>query len=129
MVGDKKSPEVDSDPRNAPPIEAGPVESHQSAEGTSDVGSTQTPTPKFGGMKVDPRKGATTLWGAFGKAASPILDKAAQLGRFPGGFSTATRFLQELVKLSTESEKTHGIMYIEAHAISVSPIQCSEWHG
>jgi len=121
LVSEKESPEVDSsEPKNAPRIEAGPVESQ---EGTSDAGSTQPRKAKFGGTKVGLRKAAMTFGGALRKAASPIqpvADKVAQLGRFPGGFFTATRFLQELVKLSTESEKTHRTMYAEAHSKDLS---------
>jgi len=62
LVGNKKKLEVDSDPRNAPSIVAGPVESHRNVEGTLEAGSTQAPTPKFGEMKVDPEKVATMLW-------------------------------------------------------------------
>jgi predicted acylesterase/phospholipase RssA len=124
LVGNKKTPKDDPDPKNDPTIETGPVGSHQSEEGNSArAGSTQTPKPKTGGMKVGLRKAATTVVGAFRKAARPIqpvADKAAQLGRFPGGFSTATRFLQELVKLSTESERTHGTTYAEAHSRDLS---------
>jgi len=115
LVGNTKTPEDYSHPKNDPSIETSPVESRQSEEGTSDAGSTHPPKPRFGGMT----KAATMVGGAFRKAALPIrlvADKATQLGRFPGGFSTATRFLQELVKLSTESEKTHGTMYAEAHS-------------
>ena len=70
-------------------------------------------------MDVGLRKAANMAWGLFGKAASPIrsvVEKATRLGRFPGGFATATRFLQELAKLSTESEKTHGVMYTESYS-------------
>jgi len=113
LVGHKKTP------KNDPSIETGPVESRQIGEGTSAAGSTQPPKPKFGGMT----KAATTVGGALRKAAWPIRlvgDKATQLGRFPCGFATATRFLQELVKISTESEKTHGTMYAEAHSKDLS---------
>jgi hypothetical protein len=67
-------------------------------------------------MKVGLQKAAMTVGRVFKKATSLIADKPTQLGRFPGGFSTATRLLQELVKLSAESEKTHGAMYAEAHS-------------
>jgi hypothetical protein len=117
-IRNKKTPKDDSDLLNNPLIPAGPVDSHQSVEGTSHAGSIHSPKPRFGGIKLGLQKGA------FGKVASllrPVADKAAQLGQFPGGLSTATRFFnQELVKLSTQSEKTHRTMYAEAHSDDLS---------
>lgn len=59
----------------------------------------------------------------FRTAMSPIqtaADKAAQVARIPAGISTSIRFAEQLVKLSTESEKTHGNVYEEAHSKDVS---------
>jgi predicted acylesterase/phospholipase RssA len=116
-IRNKITPKDDSGTMNNPPITAGPVDSRQSVEGTSDAGSTQSQKPKFGRIKLGLQKGA------FGKVASlfrPIADKAAQLGQFPGELSTATQFFQEQVKLSTQSEKTHRTMYAEAHSNDLS---------
>jgi len=102
FLGNKKTPEAESDPKNEPSIEAGPVESQQSVEGTSDAAPTQSPTPKFGGIKGD-------LQTRFQKRLMRLMER-----QFASRAST--RILQELVKLSTESEKTHGTMYAEAHS-------------
>ena len=59
----------------------------------------------------------------FRKTTSPIqavADKIAQVTRVPAGFSTSIRFAEQLVKLSTESEKTHGNVYAEAHSPELS---------
>ena len=107
LAGNKKPLDHDGEPTDDPLVLAVPVASSHGPEETSDAQSAQ---PR---MDLGLRKAAVM----FGKAASPIrsvVEKATQLGRFPGGFATATRFLQELAKLSTESEKTHGVMYAES---------------
>jgi hypothetical protein len=69
------------------------------------------------------QKAASTIGGALEVAASPfqpVADKAAQAWRFPGGLATAARFAKQLVKLSTESEKTHRTVNAEAHSKDTS---------
>jgi len=111
LVGNKKTPE---DNPNEFPAQSGPVES---AVGTSNVGSTQPSKPKSGGMI---RKAGLKLGGLIKKPASLVADKAVQLARFPVSLSTTTRFLKELVKLSTESEKTHNTLDAEARSNDAS---------
>ena len=111
LVGNKNTPQ---DNPNESPALSGLVEAARSAVGISNVGSTQ---PSPGGMM---QNAGLKFGGIIKKSASLIADKAVQLGRFPGGFFTTTRFLRELVKLSTESEKTHNTLDAEARSKDVS---------
>ena len=112
LAGNKKPPKHDGEPKADPPVPAVPVELPHGSEETSAAQSVQ---PQDIRMDVGLRKPAMM----FRKAALPIryvVEKATQLGWFPRGFATATGFLQELTKLSIESEKTHGVMYAESHS-------------
>jgi predicted acylesterase/phospholipase RssA len=66
----------------------------------------------FSGTGRTLRKVVTKLGGPL----QPVADKAVQVARIPGGINTATRFLKELAKLSTESEDTHNKMWKAANS-------------
>jgi len=57
---------------------------------------------------------------AFRTATQTVVDKATQVARIPTGISASIRFAEQIVKLSTESEKTHGNVYAEANSKDAS---------
>lgn len=122
LVGNQRTPQDDLELMDDSLTSSSQLESGHTPENISSPGSTNRHRLK-GGMKLGLGKAATMVGGAFQEFAStirPMTDKVAEFGRFPGGLSTAVQFLKELVKLSTQSEKTHGEVYAEAHSRDLS---------
>jgi predicted acylesterase/phospholipase RssA len=108
FIGKKKPP--DESKAQAEPEQ-------QATTATSDTGKAKTSS----GERTKGLLQATTskIGKLFRTAKSPLrtaADKAAQVAQIPAGISTSIRFAEQLVKLSTESEKTNGNVYAEAHS-------------
>jgi predicted acylesterase/phospholipase RssA len=73
----------------------------------------------LGGLKQGFRKVSSKFGGTIKSASTnlqPVMDKAAQLTRIPGGIKVATHIVNALVNLSTSSESTHLRVYREANS-------------
>jgi predicted acylesterase/phospholipase RssA len=117
FIGNRRSPKYDPQTNDTPLL------SSQSPD-TPDTPSPQPSKPMFDKNKTGLlQKAALTIGGALKVVVSPfqpVADKAAQAWRFPGGLATAARFAEQLVKLSTESEKTHRTINAEVNSKDAS---------
>lgn len=118
LVGERKTPKDNVEPEVNRPAAPSHFEYLEAAESTS-LQSEQSTESLFGGMKKGLRTGAARLGESIQIATSsirPTLDKAAQTGRVVGGISTTIHLTKELVKISTQCEKTHREIYSESRS-------------
>jgi hypothetical protein len=116
LIGEQNTPKENVEPEVNKPTAPRHSESLQAAESTS-LPSEKSTKSLFEGMKKGLCTGAAKLGNSIKIATSsvgPALDKAAQARRVIRGISTTIHFTTELVKISTQCEKTHREIYSES---------------